>query len=596
MPQSLKIRYKDIYKEYKAEIEKDDPDFARLITNFQSISTIVNPTASDHEILGIVNLLLGTLKAKVIFNYEIKEQCLPYYQKAKESYEIILREYETLKNAGNYLYNMRFVELSRKINDLRYNYVLVLFRINEVLEDKENTLLGQNKSSLKPEEVLLKGIKILLDIDSKNIHILNALGVLYYKLGNLVEANYYFNQVGIDYLRYSNNKYDHFYFSSLYNKALVLIKEQHFKESLEKLTEYHKSRSLFDKPVVLSTIGIAYLLSEDYEKSLEYYKDSYDKRVDSNSLNGVAISKLLLGRNLVEIEYSVRASLKYLKCEDLIKSDEKNIDYSTLDKYTIAGKELIIESLMIIASAHIREQGMQLASLYVQKAKAISSHYKLSHSAPIFLESLILIDNHEYKKAKKLLEQVMKLNPKFPEVYNALGVCEYNLNNIEESQEMFSQAIELKPVLVTAHINLNKIKISRKSNSGEKFWTKTNKRKIGLTFLIALAVIVGANLLYAPNVDNINTKSSNYTIIENGITKDIIDHTEENRNTNSQIIFGLLAIIVVIIIWPSLRNFKIGPSTIEIEKISTDETKEEIYSSWISTVDLLYKSRLNPYA
>jgi hypothetical protein len=50
-------------------------------------------------------------------------------------------------------------------------------------------------------------------------------------------------------------------------------------------------------------------------------------------------------------------------------------------------------------------------------------------------------------------------------------------------------------------------------------------------------------------------------------------------------------VIVIVILWPSIRMIKVGTSNIEIEKITLTEGKEEIYLSWILDLKLFQTGR-----
>tara|TARA_B100000579_G_scaffold304018_1_gene253857 strand:+ start:1826 stop:3421 length:1596 start_codon:yes stop_codon:yes gene_type:complete len=59
-----------------------------------------------------------------------------------------------------------------------------------------------------------------------------------------------------------------------------------------------------------------------------------------------------------------------------------------------------------------------------------------------------------FKKAKKLFEEVISLNPNLPAVYNILGNIELNSGNITRSVELFQKAVKLNPNFSGALCNL----------------------------------------------------------------------------------------------------------------------------------------------
>ena len=64
------------------------------------------------------------------------------------------------------------------------------------------------------------------------------------------------------------------------------------------------------------------------------------------------------------------------------------------------------------------------------------------------------LKNKNYKKAKKLFEESILINPNLPAVYNILGNIELNLGNANDSINFFKKAIELNPKFSGALCNL----------------------------------------------------------------------------------------------------------------------------------------------
>ena len=64
------------------------------------------------------------------------------------------------------------------------------------------------------------------------------------------------------------------------------------------------------------------------------------------------------------------------------------------------------------------------------------------------------LKNKNYKKAKKLFEEVLSLNPNLPTVYNILGNIELNTGSLSRSIEYFNKAIDLNPYFSGALCNL----------------------------------------------------------------------------------------------------------------------------------------------
>ncbi|MEO0288845.1 MAG: tetratricopeptide repeat protein [candidate division WOR-3 bacterium] len=65
-----------------------------------------------------------------------------------------------------------------------------------------------------------------------------------------------------------------------------------------------------------------------------------------------------------------------------------------------------------------------------------------------------MLDKGEYKKALFTFLNVLKEHPDWPDIRNYLGLAYNFLNNLEEAEREFKEAIKLNPNYVEAHLNL----------------------------------------------------------------------------------------------------------------------------------------------
>ncbi len=65
--------------------------------------------------------------------------------------------------------------------------------------------------------------------------------------------------------------------------------------------------------------------------------------------------------------------------------------------------------------------------------------------------------NNKYDEALKIFEQLLKLEPKNPEVYYHIGLIKEAKNEFSEAKKMFLQALKLQPKHKNAKKHLNKL-------------------------------------------------------------------------------------------------------------------------------------------
>jgi len=162
----------------------------------------------------------------------------------------------------------------------------------------------------------------------------------------------------------------------------------------------------------------------------------------------------------------------------LINNDD-SIPFKEIDQFTIKRKRLVVESLLIKATAYLKLEKKDEAKSIIEKANSIADRYHLDLIGPPFLKAMILMDK-------------LKIKKDFAEAYTALGVCDYNLGNVDASIDYLNKSIDLKPELTSAHISLYKIEAYKNRASASDFgayWTSSSKRLLALALIISVAAL-----------------------------------------------------------------------------------------------------------
>ena len=202
----------------------------------------------------------------------------------------------------------------------------------------------------------------------------------------------------------------------------------------------------------------------------------------------------------------------------------------------------------------------------------------------LFLEGIIPMEEDKMKEAKKDFEKITRYKPGYAEAYTALGICHYNLGNNDQSADSLKEAIRIKPELASAHITLYKIETQKSTNLGlGEYWTKSWLRTFALGVIIFVALLTFLHGIYYPDIQQVVVKSLNYTQQEHTQQEqDVSESNTQTKNPNlGQLRLAIIIGLIILIIWPSIKTIKVGASSIEVEKLSYVEGKEQIYFSWI---------------
>jgi len=381
------------------------------------------------------------------------------------------------------------------------------------------------------------------------------------------------------------------YEDAMFNKGITLKQMKKYEDALDCFNIIFQYG---DKdPSLNKYFGDIFLNFREYKKALEFYEKF--STIDPYSLNGISICHLLLNES-DNANYYVNKSLELFGIND----DVGNLLYERISKFTIQHKKIVVEAIIIksLISRNIDEKN-KLLDLSIE----ISSRYFLDLTGPYFLKSVLLINEEKYEEARNVLSKILKLNENFLEVLYLLGVCYYNLNRIDESLEYFKKSLAIDPNFALSRMAENQINMKKKKNAiaSQGIFDHWLKKPTFVFIFVSLLMILSGLTLYSivPNQWNNynlatnNNISYNYSIIDNGIEKEVSENIENKPADNRQIILAIIIGIIVIIIWPSVKSLRIGPSNFEVEKNDlTIPEDNKIIMSWIKIEE--FALDLNP--
>jgi len=206
------------------------------------------------------------------------------------------------------------------------------------------------------------------------------------------------------------------------------------------------------------------------------------------------------------------------------------------------------------------------------------------------------MESKKFEKAKTVFKDIIEYRKCYAEAHTALGVCHYNLGNTEESIVCLKKSIELQPNLTLAHISLYRIETQKNRSSSADFgeyWTKSGTRIGVLVVLVAIAVATMIHSVYIPDTNYTKDTTTNYTRMQGTSKQDVNETISTSNNSNlNQLRLAVIIGIVVVILWPSIKTIKVGTSSLEVEKLTDVEVKEQIFLSWIPEQQVFGRGRI----
>jgi tetratricopeptide (TPR) repeat protein len=403
---------------------------------------------------------------------------------------------------------------------------------------------------------------------------MNGLGVACFYLKEGEEAKYYFNKCVSMQQKEQNINYN-----PLYNLGNLLYEQKRYHESLDIFYRCLKNNQSQTK--YMRRLADTLLSLKRYEEAKEYYKNALKIFPNPYYRNGLAICLLNENNNEqseTEVDnvmdnYGIRIPLP----DNLL--DE-------IGKLTMEGKNSIVESLTIKAFILLRTNRRKAAIIYIDTAIKIIDKYNLEIVVPLFFKAIFFINNKDYDDGLDLFVEIIKRKDNFAEAYHGAGICCCNLGDDKKGVEFFQSALQLKPELTPAYLHKQQV-YSQKSNSNVfdfiSYWTKTRMR--GFIFILLVTFAFFTVILSVLNPSIQITDVENRTAIDNHV---ITTKTDYN---NTFVFLSLIIGTILLIIWPSVKNFKVGTSTFELEKIEYPEKLNDLSLDWVD-IDLILRNSI----
>lgn len=594
-----KREYQLIINEYKKVINSKPSNFYErsLVCYYNEQIARIRRDLSEAEYRIAKEALADYVKIKSCYDNLIEEKETEMKKETKKDTEYFTTDKNNTKyyNAPTWPATKEDANVNRyNVNVNRYNLAVVLYKIGLIMEDQDNTTnfhnSGLSSETTEHQNMFKDAIEKIKEIDNEDLKVFNLLSVIYLALNDGLESNFYADRVVRIRPKSEDTDFE-FYLWGLFNKGINLYKQNKYLEAHQCFYEYYKYKS--DDPSVTALLGDTYISLKDFQEAYTYYEKTYQLRKaqysvdDAYSLNGMAFCNLLSAYTFQEEAIrKAELSLKSLQMTDLEDMD-KDIPFDTIDDYTIDGKQLMVEALTIIGTTYLEQDNSEGALPFVRKAREINEHYDLGFIGPHFLEGIILMENNKMKEAKKDFEKITKYKPGYAESYAALGVCHYNLGNNDQSAASLKEAIRIKPELASAHITLYKIEKQKNVNLDlGKFWTKSWLRIFALGIIIFVAFLTFLHSIYYPDIQQVTVESLNYTTQQGQVAE---TNTQTKNPNLGQLRLAIIIGLIILILWPSIKTIKVGASSIEVEKLSYVEGREQIYFSWIPYDQIIFR-------
>jgi tetratricopeptide (TPR) repeat protein len=474
---------------------------------------------------------------------------------------------------------------------LHYNAALCAYRIGQIKQDLDNTSNSKIPYTLASDshtpyfEEARCLLAIAVDQFESHKH-LNLLGVLCAMLEEFPKALFYFNRS----LEVSFKKNGTYSPIAMHNKALLFYKDKRYHEALDL---FHANKIASEKDGELDvassqSIADCLLNLRRYYEAEEYYWNNMKESDDIYHINGYVICRIYF-RSFYDAE-------KLL--DNIFKKNNFRIPiidsyFDQLDKLTVSRKKLMVESLTIKAYILLRTNREEIATSFLESAEIIINRYRLDLVAPLFLKGIMLIKEKEYEKGLGIFETILRTKLDFVQAHYCAGICHCNLGEYQQGIIKFNDALELQPGLTPAYLQKQQVE-GQMNTSGSfdlmRYWTGSKAKTIAFVLLISFAFTVTLFVVLFPSQETTETTMWNNTaMINNSQDYDSRVITTKAVPNYFYLSLALVIGIILLILWPSIKNFKLGVNTLEIEKIDYPEKLTELSVDWLN-VDIIRES------
>src|SRR5690349_58486 len=116
------------------------------------------------------------------------------------------------------------------------------------------------------------------------------------------------------------------------------------------------------------------------------------------------------------------------------------------------------------------------------------------------------MEDKKFAKARKSLDQAIDIKKDYAEALNVLGICHHNMGNTQEAIDMIKKAVEIKPELASAHINLYRLERYKDKDVDPGFyWIKSKKRIAALAAIIFIGLLISVHSIQYPNRSSVDS-------------------------------------------------------------------------------------------
>lgn len=222
----------------------------------------------------------------------------------------------------------------------------------------------------------------------------------------------------------------------------------------------------------------------------------------------------------------------------------------------------------------------------LEEAGKIIYHYRLDLIASLFLRGVVLVKEKEYDEALEIFENIQLKEEDFAPAHYCSGICQCDLGEYDQGVNEFRNALKFQPDYTPAYLDKQQVKAQltvSKSNDLMRYWTSSKSKTLAFFLLISFGFIVTMVLVTHPNQEITDVKVWNNTpAMQN--PQDFVSRTVTTKSISNftYVSLALIIGIILLILWPSIKSFKFGVNTIEVERLDYPEKLTEISVDWLS--------------
>ncbi|EWS72238.1 tetratricopeptide repeat protein (macronuclear) [Tetrahymena thermophila SB210] len=407
---------------------------------------------SDHKLEdlntdGVYHLAQAMYTFIEYFQYDSNFECIEHLKRAQQ----LLNQ----KLDQEILFLMGWMLDYLGKNEEAIEYQLKLYSENQYFPSICNNIsvtYKQMGKDDKQEEFLLQAEKI----QPKNIVVMHNLAINYNQKDNQLKVEEYFTR---SLAMYPNNSHTH------YMQGHILLMKGEHQLGMEVL-----QKGIQVNPNDCNIYELMSLF--DHSKFQEYMQKCISIRPKKSRYYSLMADRFL---SLQQIEQSLNYLNLALSCKqseaDYVKdSIKKVVCYRTLHNYQEA-LQLIVQTLEKIKTFPNSLWGFQICKIINQLAlPSLQKISILDSNNSRYLQKLDEIVRYILEKAKQSYIEGLKINPRFSQGHNNLGVIYQHMNMQEEALQCFLNSLEINPQDYQALMNIGNIYSEKNQLEEAKQW------------------------------------------------------------------------------------------------------------------------------